>query len=191
MSDDAPPPSGLRSRVSFFERVWRGRGSGDNVDAAADVEEIERRIEERRRTGSPRVDARDQSPGGSQEFQSVKLRHVGAERERQVEEGDLAAGVRCVRFERVTLKRTVETRDERPDSPQHEWYTEYKQHALQTAPKKDYLRSKSEYDTHIAEIRGTSDFPNGSRRRSSANVLVLTELVGENANVFNKNSRHG
>lgn len=165
MSDDTPPPSGLRSRVSFFERVWRGRGSGDNVDTAADVEDIERRIEERKRTqGSQGADAKrlardPESPGRSQEtFQSVKLRHVGeVERtERQVEEGDLASGVHYVRFERVTLKRTVETRDERPDSPQHEWYTEYKQHALQTAPKKEYLRSKSEYDSHIAEIRGTS-----------------------------------
>ncbi|CAG4999363.1 unnamed protein product [Parnassius apollo] len=175
MSDDrdSPPPSGLRNRVSFFERVWKGRGSRDNVDSTANVEEIERRLEQRkRRPESPKIDVKlkqtrdTESPTKSQEttLQNVRLRHVEPveeiERiERQIEEGDLASGVRFVKFERVSLKRTVDTRSEdRPDSPQHEWYSEYKQQALQTAPRKEYLRSKSEYDSHIAEIRGNLTF---------------------------------
>ncbi|KPI92973.1 hypothetical protein RR46_14194 [Papilio xuthus] len=172
MSDgrDTPPPTGLRNRVSFFERVWRGssRSSSQDVESTADVEEIERRIEQRkRRPESPKIDVKlkqtrdSESPGKSDvTFPNVKLRHVEPVEEtervvRQVEEGDLTSGVRYVKFERVSLKRTVETRSEdRPDSPQHEWYTEYKNQALHTAPRKDYLRSKSEYDSHIAQIRG-------------------------------------
>ncbi|XP_037298333.1 uncharacterized protein LOC119190470 [Manduca sexta] len=172
MSDgrDSPSQSGLRDRVNFFEKVWAGQSSNDTVDATTDVDEIERRIEQRkRRPESPKIEVKlkhtrdGESPTKSYEstFPNLKLRHVEpveeVERlERQIEEGDLAAGVRFVKFERVTVKRTVtETRsEERPDSPQHEWYSEYKQQTLHTAPRKDYLRSKSEYDSHIAEIRG-------------------------------------
>lgn len=169
MSDgrDSPSHSGLRDRVSFFERVWSGRTKSDSVDATTDVDEIERKIEQRkRRPESPKIEVKlkhtrdTQSPSKSYEstFPNLKLRHVEPEEERvggQVEEGDLAAGVRFVKFERVTVKRTVtEVQDERPDSPQTEWYSEYKHHALHSAPRKDYVRSKSEYDSHIAEIRG-------------------------------------
>lgn len=175
MSDgrDSPSQSGLRNRVSFFEKVWSGHSSNDTVDATTDVDEIERRIEQgKRRPDSPKIEVKlkqtrdGESPTKSYEstFPNLKLRHVEppveeVERfERQVEEGDLAAGVRLVKFERVTtVKRTVtESRsEERPDSPQHEWYSEYKHHTLQSAPgRKDYMRSKSEYDTHIAGLRG-------------------------------------
>lgn len=172
MSDgrDSPSQGGLRDRVHFFEKVWTGQSSSDTVDTSMDVDEIERRIEQRKRQPeSPKIKVKlkhtreTESPTKSYEtaFPNLKLRHVEpveeTERhERQIEEGDLAAGVRFVKFERVTVKRTVtETRtEERPDSPQNEWYSEYKQQTLQTAPRKDYLRSKSEYDSHIAEIRG-------------------------------------
>lgn len=170
MSDgrDTPSQSGLRDRVSFFEKVWTGRRSADHVDASTDVDDIERRIEQRkRRPESPKIEVKlkhtrdTQSPTKSYEatFPNLKLRHVEpteeTERiERQVEEGDLAAGVRFVKFERVTVKKTVSESQERPDSPQTEWYSEYKHHTLHTAPRKDYMRSKSEYDSHIAEIRG-------------------------------------
>lgn len=168
MSDgrDSPSQSGLRDRVSFFERVWSGRTKRDSVEATTDVDEIERKIEQRkRRPESPKIEVKlkhtrdTQSPSKSFDtpFPNLKLRHVEPEEtaERQVEEGDLAAGVRFVRFERVTVKKTVtEVKSEdRPDSP-HEWYSEYKHHTLHTAPRKDYVRSKSEYDSHIAEIRG-------------------------------------
>lgn len=172
MSDgrDSPSHSGLRDRVSFFERVWSGRTKSDSVDATTDVDEIERKIEQRkRRPESPKIEVKlkhtrdTQSPSKSYEssFPNLKLRHVEADEERvggQVEEGDLAAGVRFVKFERVTVKRTVTEVEERPDSPQAEWYSEYKHHALHTAPRKDYVRSKSEYDSHIAEIRGKYNY---------------------------------
>lgn len=181
MSDgrESPSQSGLRDRVSFFEKVWTGNSSNDNVDAATDVDEIERRIEQRKRQPeSPKIEVklkhtRDaESPTKSYEstFPNLRLRHVEppvgeTERhERQVEEGDLAAGVRFVKFERVTVKRTVTEShsshtshthsEDRPDSPQHEWYSEYKHQTLQSGNKKDYMRSKSEYDSHIAGLRG-------------------------------------
>lgn len=170
MSDDrdSPSHSGLRDRVSFFERVWSGRSRNDSVDATADVDEIERKIEQRKRhTESPKFDVKlkhtrdTQSPSRSFEtpFPNLKLRHVEHEeavKQRPVEEGDLGAGVRYVKFEHVTVKRTLAEgqADDRPDSPQSEWYSEYKHHTLHNAPRKDYVRSKSEYDSHIAEIRG-------------------------------------
>lgn len=172
MSDDrdSPSQSGLRDRVNFFEKVWTGHGSTDTVDASTDVDEIERRIEQRkRRPESPKIEVKlkqtrdTESPTKTYEasFPNLKLRHVEPTEEferleQQIEEGDLAAGVRFVKFERVIVKRTVtESRsEERPDSPQHEWYSEYKHQALHSAPKKEYVRSRSEYDSHIAEIRG-------------------------------------
>lgn len=170
MSDgrDSPSQSGLRDRVHFFEKVWSGQSSNDTVDATTDVSEIERRIEQRkRRPESPKIEVklkhtRDvESPTKTFEssFPNLKLRHVEpveeVERfERQVEEGDLAAGVRFVKFERVVKRTVTETREERAESPQHEWYSEYKQQTWQTGPRKEFLRSKSEYDSHIAEIRG-------------------------------------
>ncbi|CAB3235242.1 unnamed protein product [Arctia plantaginis] len=171
MSDgrDSPSQSGLRDRVSFFEKVWSGQTSNDAVDASIDVDDIERRIEQRkRRPESPKIEVKlkqtrdTESPTKTFEshFPNLNLRHVepfqGVERfERQVEEGDLAAGVRLVKFERVVKRTVTETRsEERAESPQHEWYSEYKTQTWQSAPRKEYLRSKSEYDSHIAEIRG-------------------------------------
>ncbi|CAH2241589.1 jg3924 [Pararge aegeria aegeria] len=182
MSDgrDSPSHSGLRDRVSFFERVWSRRNKTDAVDSTSvttDVSEIERKIEQhKRQPESPKIDVKlkhtrdTQSPSKSYEtsFPNLKLRHVDFEEsetekiEHQVDEGDLASGVRFVKFERVTVKRSLDhgrtlEGEDRPDSPQHEWYSEYKHHALHTAPRKDYLRSKSEYDSHIAEIRGKNE----------------------------------
>lgn len=171
MSDgrDSPSQSGLRDRVSFFEKVWSGQTSNDAVDATIDVDDIERRIEQRkRRPESPKIEVKlkhtrdTESPTKTFEsnFPNLTLRHVepvqSVERfERQVEEGDLATGVRLVKFERVVKRTVTETRsEERAESPQHEWYSEYKQQTWQSAPRKEYLRSKSEYDSHIAEIRG-------------------------------------
>lgn len=188
MSDgrDSPSQSGLRDRVSFFEKVWTGNSGNDNVDAATDVDEIERRIEQRkRRPESPKIEVKlkhtrdSESPTKSYEstFPNLKLRHVEppveeVERdEGQVEEGDLAAGVRFVKFERVTVKRTVTEShgshalsEDRPESPQHEWYSEYKHQNLQPGHKKDYMRSKSEYDSHIAGLRGKSKCPETNLR---------------------------
>lgn len=171
MSDgrDSPSHSGLRDRVHFFEKVWSGQSSNDTVDATTDVDDLERRIEQRkRRPESPKIEVKlkhtrdTESPTKTFEtsFPNLKLRHVEPAEElekfeRQVEEGDLAAGVRYVKFERVVKRTVTETRsEERAESPQHEWYSEYQQQTLQTAPRKEYLRSKSEYDSHIAERRG-------------------------------------
>ncbi|VVD00543.1 unnamed protein product [Leptidea sinapis] len=166
MSDnrDSPPPSGLRNRVSFFERVWSGRRSSDTVDSTTDVDDIERRIEQRkRRPESPKIEVKlkhtrdTQSPTKSYEstFPNLKLRHVETEdleKVRQVE-GDLASGSRIVKFERVVKKSVGELGEDRPDSPQGEWYSEYKHHAIHNVNRKEYSRSRSEYDSHIAEIR--------------------------------------
>lgn len=172
MSDgrDSPSQGGLRDRVTFFEKVWTGSSSNDTVDATTSVDDIERKIEQRkRRAESPKIEVKlrqtrdTESPTKSYEtsFPNYKLRHVEPveeiERlEQQIEEGDLAAGVRFVKFERVTVKRTVREShsEERAESPQHEWYSEYKHQALHTAPRVEYVRSRSEYDSHIAEIRG-------------------------------------
>ncbi|CAF4893622.1 unnamed protein product [Pieris macdunnoughi] len=165
MSDgrESPSQSGLRNRVSFFERVWSGRSSSDSVDATTDVDDIEKRIEQRkRRPESPKIEVklkhtRDTlSPVKTFEtsFPNLKLRHVEAETSKEkVEEGDLTSGARFVKFERVVKRTVVERSEERPESPQGEWYSEYKHHALHSAPK-EYMRSRSEYDSHIAEIRG-------------------------------------
>lgn len=168
---DSPSQSGLRDRVHFFEKVWTGQSSSDTVDASINVDEIERRIEQRkRRPESPKIEVKlkhtrdTESPTRSFEtsFPRYKLRHVDPEEvekvERQIEEGDLGAGVRYVKYERVTVKRTVtesHSREhrERSESPL-EWYSDYKQQNLQSAPMKEYFRSKSEYDSHIAQIRG-------------------------------------
>lgn len=172
MSDgrDSPSQSGLRDRVKFFEKVWSGNSSTDAVDASTNVDDIERKIEQRKqRSESPKIEVKlrhtrdTESPTRIYEssFPNYKLRHVEPveefERlEQQIEEGDLAAGVRFVKFERVTVKRKVsESRsEERAESPQHEWYSEYKHQALHSAPRVEYVRSRSEYDSHIAEIRG-------------------------------------
>lgn len=43
------------------------------------------------------------------------------------------------------------------DRPPSEWYAEYRnQSFLNVAARIDYMRSRSEYDAHIAEIKGTS-----------------------------------
>lgn len=174
MSDgrDSPSQGGLRDRVKFFEKVWSGNSSTDTVDATTSVRDIERKIEQRKqRSESPKIEVKlrhtreTESPTRIYEssFPNYKLRHVEpveeVERiEQQIEEGDLAAGVRYVKFERVTVKRKVtESRsEERAESPQHEWYSEYKHQALHSAPRVEYVRSRSEYDSHIAEIRGNT-----------------------------------
>lgn len=176
MSDDPPQQQRrLRDRVNFFEKVWSGSADSesDTVDATIDVSEIEKRIEQgKKRAASPKIEVRlrqTESPGRSYEradspTQFPKLRHVEPVEEyesvqQKYEEGELGSGARFVKFERVSVKRTVtESRSEvvleRPESPQHEWYSEYKQHTLHNAPRREFVRSKSEYDSHIAEIRG-------------------------------------
>lgn len=119
MADDdrASPNRGLRDKVSFFEKVWSGT-------ATSEVEDSQRRV--RRRDATPESD--------------IPHEEIF---ERRVEEGDVS-GVSYVKFERLTVKRTVtETRTEilRPESP--EWVN-----------RREYVRSKSEFDSHIAEIRG-------------------------------------
>lgn len=43
------------------------------------------------------------------------------------------------------------------DRPPSEWYAEYRSQSFQNvAARMDYVRSRSEYDAHIAEIKGTS-----------------------------------
>lgn len=160
---DSPSHSNLRDRVKYYEKVWSGQAA-DTVDAAIDVDEIERRIEQRKRhTESPKIEVKlkhtrdTESPTRSydSQFPDYKLRHVEAAEEAKEYEVSSHQEVKF-KFERV-VKRTVTEHhvlsEERPESPL-EWYSEYRHQTLQTAPRVEYVRSKSEYDSHIAQIRG-------------------------------------
>lgn len=71
----SPSHQKLRDRVSFFERVWTGGGAGGSVaEEEVDVEEIERRLAEKR------------APPDTLETVT-----------RTTEEGDLASGVKTVK----------------------------------------------------------------------------------------------
>lgn len=200
--------------------VSPSRSRSGTSEAAIDVQQLERRLEEERKKfyNSP------------SQLQHVQLRHTSPKQsmqhkddgefvetfEKTTEEGDLASGVKMVKFERVTVKKqirevTLSSRtpsEERilEDSAYHshgngvsksssvtslttgrfpseeslrrtpskenvkddwdtasssskttssEWYNEYKTESfLKSGSKLEYVRSKSQYDTHIAEIRG-------------------------------------
>lgn len=186
-----------------------------------DVHQLERRLEEERK----------KFYNTASQLEHVQLRHTSPKHHRTIskddgefvetfekttEEGDLASGVKMVKFERVTVKKqvremTLSSRtpsEERilEDSAYHshgngvsksssitslttgrfpseeslrrtpskenvkddwdtasssskttssEWYNEYKNESfLKSGTKLEYVRSKSQYDTHIAEIRG-------------------------------------
>lgn len=59
------------------------------------------------------------------------------------------------------------------DRAPSEWYAEYHSQSFHNASRIDYVRSKSEYDAHIAEIKGISALVSFRFRR----FLVFRELV--------------
>lgn len=210
--------SPLRDRVSFFEKVWTGTGGGSLEEASSlDVQELEKRLEERQRPYEPnqliQTRLRQSSPRQPEEFQETFTSTV--------EEGDLAAGLKTVKFEKVTVRKTVrqvtsvsrkstsrtpseervledsayqthsngnisahssissltgrspsdenlrtpsrgESQDEcdsasgssKVTTSSSEWYNEYRSQSFQNTSKLEYVRSKSQYDNHIAVIRG-------------------------------------
>lgn len=103
----------LRDRVEFYEKVWSGSERGvvqDTMDPA-DVEELERKLENERRvehnrleevklrrtpTSSPRRVV-DVGPGES--YQETVTRTV--------EEGDIASGMRSLKSEKITITKTI------------------------------------------------------------------------------------
>ncbi|KYB25174.1 hypothetical protein TcasGA2_TC034350 [Tribolium castaneum] len=225
-SPTTPPGQRLRERVSFFEKVWSGGKSGVvETVSSVDVEEFERRLAEERLRNAERG-----------RLEPVALRHTprhvvhthevrpdGSIQETvttTTEEGDLGSGVKTVKFEKVTVRKSVRTvssrtpseellledsayltqsngnlatssktssissltgrfpseeslrrtpsrerlnRDEwdnasnssKVTSSSSEWYSEYRTQSFQSGSSKlEYVRSKSQYDEHIASIRG-------------------------------------
>ncbi|XP_072386756.1 muscle-specific protein 300 kDa isoform X12 [Diabrotica undecimpunctata] len=114
-SPQSPASKKLRERVSFFEKVWTGSKSGAvGDDGGVDVEDLERRLmEERsrnvvdthleqvtlRHTGSPRhvVQMKEIGPDGT-----YKETYTSTSRE-----GDFTSGTKSVKFEKVTVKKTI------------------------------------------------------------------------------------
>lgn len=190
----SPATKKLRDRVSFFEKVWssgtgsptKERAGTDATDGSAlvDVADIERRLREEQRkrqaSGSPVIE--------------VKLRHREPDYQETIqkvtEEGDLGAGVKYVKFEKIIVKKSVrevttmkplsrgETlsrtpSDERRTYEDSAYQSQSKSsstsasarlpddsprsphHTFQNmAARMEFVRSNSEYDTHIAQIRG-------------------------------------
>lgn len=226
----SPSTKKLRERVSFFEKVWTGSKSG-NVESEemVDVEELERKLAEERvkhleQNQLERVRLR---PSTSQmDSPGVDIQETVT---RTLEEGDLAAGVKSVKFEKITVKKTVRqvtsstkitsrtpseeqilddsayqthsngnltthsnsssassltgnfvseenlrrtpskedwTKDDcdsvssssKVTTSSSEWYSEYRTQSFQNTSKLEFVRSKSQYDNHIAIIRGQHNF---------------------------------
>lgn len=247
---DSPASSSkrLRDRVSFYEKVWTGSGSSPSSlesDDSLNVEELEKKLADDRSRHlehahiehvhlrqtptppplSPRhlvQHLQEIKPDGSVEETLIET----------VEEGDTATGMKTVKFEKVTVRKSVKQitsttsstvrtiSSSRTPSEEHvhedsayqthtngsglshsksssissltgrfpseeslrrtpsrenendwetssnssskvacsssEWYNEYRTQSFQThsPTKRDYFRSKSEYDHHIATIRG-------------------------------------
>lgn len=173
----------LRERVNFFERIWSAKSQDDIVD---NIESLH-----------PRSGSRASNSSFEESY------------ERVVEEGELN-GAKIVKFEKITLKKSVKelttsrlsrtpseecgledsayqshgihgsksssigsfnkfpseeslskkdlssTTSEEKGSTSSEWYHEYRNQSFQnfSTKREDYLRSKSQFDAHIAEIRG-------------------------------------
>lgn len=239
---ESPTGSGkrLRDRVSFFEKVWTGSRTGA-VDAGdtINVDELEKRLADERsrhleHAELEHVSLKHTPPGSPKHLveHHQQIKPDGSVEEtliETIEEGDVATGARTVKFEKVTVRKsvrqitsstTVRTLSSRTPSEEHypedsayqtqtngsgmshsksssvssltgrtpseeslrrtpsrealkddwdsssgssskvvssssEWYNEYRTQSFQThASKRDYYRSKSEYDHHIATIRG-------------------------------------
>ncbi|XP_074030429.1 muscle-specific protein 300 kDa isoform X10 [Leptinotarsa decemlineata] len=115
-SPHSPASKKLRDRVSFFEKVWTGSGSGAVGEGVAgvDVQDLERRLEQERhrhvghtqlehvtlrQTSSPRHAVHLAGIGPDGTFQETYTSTT--------EEGDLASGTKSVKFEKVTVRKTI------------------------------------------------------------------------------------
>lgn len=224
----SPPersPRKLRERVSFFEKVWTGSSRpGNVVEEPVDVEELERKLAEERARHQELVQLERVRlrPGTSHQLTVLPGETVQESVSRTTEEGDLAAGVKTVKFEKVTVRKTIRqvtsttkiasrtpseeqmlddsayqthsngnltthsnsssasspfvseenlrrtpskedwTKDDcdsvsgssKVTTSSSEWYSEYRTQSFQNTSKLEYVRSKSQYDNHIAIIRG-------------------------------------
>jgi nesprin-1 len=130
----SPGPARLKDRVTFYEQVWSGTNS-PSADTAVDtgrtnedVSEMERRLQEeqlRRRAESPvkresvTLRSTRASDVGSTEDVSSNSESFEETFERSVEEGDLlGGGAKIVKFERITVHRSVrEFTKARPTTP--------------------------------------------------------------------------
>ncbi|XP_057659189.1 muscle-specific protein 300 kDa isoform X4 [Diorhabda carinulata] len=114
-SPQSPSSKKLRDRVSFFEKVWTGSESGTLKDeSGVDVEELERKLQEERARNA-----------GGTHLEQVTLRQIKSPRHvvqmkeigpdgsyketytSTTEEGDLTTGTKSVKFEKITVKKTV------------------------------------------------------------------------------------
>ncbi|KAK9694281.1 Spectrin repeat [Popillia japonica] len=195
---ETSPSKRLTDRVTFYEKVWTGSQTGSleaGEDSILDLDDIEKRLHKQERQD------------GSFEETSIQ----------SLEEADAATGLKTVKFEKVTVRKSVKSRtpsEEKliEDSAYHtesfgnglpysksssitsltgrfpseeslsrisssreqskdewdshsnsskmttssssEWYNEYRTQSFQQKHvAKEYFRSKSEYDNHIAVIR--------------------------------------
>ncbi|KAI4462167.1 hypothetical protein MML48_5g00001532 [Holotrichia oblita] len=88
---EASPSKRLTDRVTFYEKVWTGSQTGSfegGGDSILDLEDIEKRL-----TKQERQD-------GSFEETSIH----------SLEEGDAATGLKTVKFEKVTVRKSVKSR---------------------------------------------------------------------------------
>lgn len=223
----SPSTKKLRERVSFFEKVWTGSKSGNvESEGIVDVEELEKKLAEDRarhveQSQLERVRLRPSTGLPGESVQEVVTRTT--------EEGDLATGIKSVKFEKVTVRKTVRhvtsttkiasrtpseeqilddsayqthsngnltthsnsssassltgnfvseenlrrtpskedwTKDDcdsvssssKVTTSSSEWYSEYKAQSFHNTSRLEYVRSKSQYDNHIAIIRGQHNF---------------------------------
>lgn len=230
---DSPTTRRLKDRVSFFEKVWSGSRAGTVEPSAFDVDQLERKLAEDRskhltHAQIEHVNLRPTPPSSPKTpFHTTKFLPDGTVEEtlvERVEEGDLASGTKTVKFEKVTVRKSVKHvtttvkkvtsrtpseellledsayqthsngtfsqsksssttslgrfpseeslrrtpsregyRDEwdagssssgKAGSSSSEWYNEYRTQSFQPHVSRHCFSSKTEYDNHIAIIRG-------------------------------------
>ncbi|XP_060527804.1 muscle-specific protein 300 kDa isoform X12 [Cylas formicarius] len=242
-SPQSPSHKKLRETVSFYEKVWTGdnRAAGTHGEGVCvDVEELEKKLAEERsrhfeESALEKVSLRH-TPQASPRRDVQHSQTVGADGSFQetftstTQEGDLSTGARTVKFEKVTVRKTVRQitssstshsikkvlstsrtpseekiddsayvsqsngnfatsktssqtsltgkfsseeslrrtpskerlRDEwdsnssssKVTSSSSEWYNEYRTQSIQSGSSKlEYVRSKSQYEEHIDNIR--------------------------------------
>lgn len=180
---DGTPRGHLKDRVSFFEQVWSPRSqrrletSGDD---SSFEESYERLVEEGELNGAKVVKFEKITVRKSLKEMSVaqEVRGVGACESCRTTPSDSAyqshghAGHQgsskgssvtsfgrfpsedslLVHSKRAASPRTPSTMEDKSSS---EWYTEYNQ-SFHNVARMDVVRSRTEYDAHIAQIRGSS-----------------------------------
>ncbi|CAH0554442.1 unnamed protein product [Brassicogethes aeneus] len=117
-SPSTPTRRKLKDRVNFYEQVWAGSPPADSAGPSRiiNVDEFEKKLsEERRKLSTFELEhvALRHTPTGSPKHMVQRLQEVkpdGTFEEtitKTTQEGDLASGVKTVKFETVTVRKTV------------------------------------------------------------------------------------